>query len=338
MGMTTPPTISARPSSGRVFTTVRAELRAALSNGHAPDLATLRAAPREELAQALAELTPQELGRLVTRLGDEAVAELVAELDAFDAARLLRKLGRAQAADVLEEMDPDDAADVVGGAPAGRGRGDPRRDGARGGGGRPRSAGLPAGERGRHHDAGLRGRRAVPDGRRGAGAARTGGRRGRDDLLRLRHRSADAAAARRALAAQPGALAALEAGLAADDTPTSRASGPTPIRRRRPACWTSNSYLALPVVDDQDRLLGIITADDAADVLLEEAGEDIERLGGSQPLEEPYLRASIVAPVPQAGRLAAGAVRGRGVHRHGAAPLRGHARARWSRWRSSSRC
>ena len=54
-----------------------------------------------------------------------------------------------------------------------------------------------------------------------------------------------------------------------------------------------HNYLALPVVDEQDRLLGIITADDAADVLLEEAGEDIERLGGSQPLEEPYLRASI---------------------------------------------
>ena len=55
-----------------------------------------------------------------------------------------------------------------------------------------------------------------------------------------------------------------------------------------------HNYLALPVVDEQDRLLGIITADDAADVLLEEAGEDIERLGGSQPLDEPYLRASII--------------------------------------------
>jgi magnesium transporter len=55
-----------------------------------------------------------------------------------------------------------------------------------------------------------------------------------------------------------------------------------------------HNYLALPVVDEQDRLLGIITADDAADVLFEEVGEDIERLGGSQPLEEPYLRASIL--------------------------------------------
>ena len=59
---------------------VRAVLRAALSNGHAPDLALLHAAPREELAQALADLTPSELGRLVTRLGDEALADIVAEL------------------------------------------------------------------------------------------------------------------------------------------------------------------------------------------------------------------------------------------------------------------
>src|SRR3954453_20647331 len=61
-----------------------------------------------------------------------------------------------------------------------------------------------------------------------------------------------------------------------------------------PQLLKEQHLLALPVVDDLDRLLGIITADDAADVLLEEAGEDIERLGGSQPLDEPYLRASIV--------------------------------------------
>ena len=49
----------------------------------------------------------------------------------------------------------------------------------------------------------------------------------------------------------------------------------------------------MPVVDDRDRLLGIITQDDVADILEEEATEDIERLGGSQPLEMPYLSASI---------------------------------------------
>jgi magnesium transporter len=50
--------------------------------------------------------------------------------------------------------------------------------------------------------------------------------------------------------------------------------------------------LAVPVVNDGGRLVGIVTADDVADVVEEETTEDIERLGGSQPLETSYLRAS----------------------------------------------
>src|SRR5437867_11778462 len=55
-----------------------------------------------------------------------------------------------------------------------------------------------------------------------------------------------------------------------------------------------HNLLALPVVDEEEHLLGVITADDVADVLEEEATEDIERLGGSQPLDVPYLSASIL--------------------------------------------
>lgn len=50
--------------------------------------------------------------------------------------------------------------------------------------------------------------------------------------------------------------------------------------------------VAVPVVDDRGRLLGIVTEDDAADIAAEEATEDAERQGGSAPLEVPYLRAS----------------------------------------------
>jgi len=53
----------------------------------------------------------------------------------------------------------------------------------------------------------------------------------------------------------------------------------------------AHRLLALPVVDDAGKLLGIVTADDVAAVAEEEATEDIERLGGSQPLGESYLRA-----------------------------------------------
>ena len=272
---------------------VRAVLRAALSNGHAPDLALLHAAPREELAQALGELSPPELGLLFTRLGDEALAEIVAELDAFDAARLLGKLGRAQAADVLEEMDPDDAADVMGELHPHEAEAILDEMEQRGGARCPPAPDLSAGERGRHHDAGLRGGGAVPDGRRGAGPARAGRRGGRDDLLRLRDRSGH-----RAGCSACSRCAAWCSRRAGSWSPSSCITDVTRIRadadqETAARLLDKNNYLALPVVDEQDRLLGIITADDAADVLLEEAGEDIERLGGSQPLEEPYLRASI---------------------------------------------
>lgn len=47
--------------------------------------------------------------------------------------------------------------------------------------------------------------------------------------------------------------------------------------------------LALPVVDRHHRIAGIITIDDAIDVVQEEATEDVQRMGAVEPLEQPYL-------------------------------------------------
>src|SRR5437899_10044931 len=46
---------------------------------------------------------------------------------------------------------------------------------------------------------------------------------------------------------------------------------------------------ALPVVDSNGVLVGIVTSDDMLDVAEEEATEDIQKLGGSEALDEPYL-------------------------------------------------
>jgi magnesium transporter len=58
---------------------------------------------------------------------------------------------------------------------------------------------------------------------------------------------------------------------------------------------------ALPVVDSQGVLVGIVTADDVADVAEEEATEDIQKLAGMDALEEPYMRASVIDMVLKRG-------------------------------------
>jgi magnesium transporter len=57
---------------------------------------------------------------------------------------------------------------------------------------------------------------------------------------------------------------------------------------------TRYDLLALPVVDTRGVLLGVITIDDVVDVLEEEATEDIQRLGGAEPLRRSYLDTNIL--------------------------------------------
>ena len=52
-------------------------------------------------------------------------------------------------------------------------------------------------------------------------------------------------------------------------------------------------FLALPVVDQENRLVGIITVDDAMDVLQEEVTEDIEKMAAMLPSDKPYLKTGI---------------------------------------------
>lgn len=52
-------------------------------------------------------------------------------------------------------------------------------------------------------------------------------------------------------------------------------------------------YVAIPVVDNDDLLIGVVTVDDVMDALEEEVTEDIQRLGGSEPLDQPYFSAGL---------------------------------------------
>ena len=56
--------------------------------------------------------------------------------------------------------------------------------------------------------------------------------------------------------------------------------------------FSKYNFLALPVVDNEDRLVGIVTFDDAMDVMEEETTEDMEIMSGMLPSEKSYLRSN----------------------------------------------
>ena len=53
--------------------------------------------------------------------------------------------------------------------------------------------------------------------------------------------------------------------------------------------------IAIPVVDGENRLVGIVTVDDAIDVLQEEATEDIEKMAAITPSDKPYLKTGVLS-------------------------------------------
>ena len=61
-----------------------------------------------------------------------------------------------------------------------------------------------------------------------------------------------------------------------------------------PEKFSDYDLLALPVVDKEGRLVGIVTVDDIIDVMEQETTEDIEKMAGMTPSDKPYSRTSIL--------------------------------------------
>ncbi|MCC6847053.1 MAG: magnesium transporter [Deltaproteobacteria bacterium] len=70
--------------------------------------------------------------------------------------------------------------------------------------------------------------------------------------------------------------------------------------------FAAHHFLALPVVDDAGRMKGVVTIDDVVDVVREEATEDIQKIGGTEALDAPYLAVGFASMVrKRAGWLSA---------------------------------
>ena len=58
--------------------------------------------------------------------------------------------------------------------------------------------------------------------------------------------------------------------------------------------FSNYDFLALPVVDKEQRIVGIVTIDDAIDVIQEEATEDIEKMAAVLPSDKPYMKTGVL--------------------------------------------
>jgi magnesium transporter len=244
-----------------------------------------------EWAELVPRLDSREVAVLIQWLPDAELPELLAELKPADAAAILRTLSQPIAADLLEAMDPDDATDVVEELPQAEAEQlliqmDPAEA------------------------AEIRELLAFPPDSAGsvmtpAFVAVAPDLRADQAIAALRRVAEEAETLYYAYVIDAddhllGVLSLRNLVLAPPQTPVRDVMVRDPIRLRADAdqetaarLLTDHNLLAVPVVDQDDHLLGIITQDDVADILEEEATEDIERLGGSQPLEMPYLRASV---------------------------------------------
>lgn len=244
-----------------------------------------------EWADLVPQLEPSEVAVLIQWLPDEEIALILEELPPSSAADILRTLSAPEAGALLGEMDPDDAADVVEVLPI--------------------EAVDEILVRMKPEDAAeLRELSAYePD---TAGGIMT------PEYVAVTPdvTSAQAIAAIRRLVDEAetvnyvyvidaerrllGVLSLYRLILSPAETPVVKLMAPSTVRVKASAdqetaarLLTDRNLLAIPVVDDDDHLIGIITEDDVADVLEAEATEDIERLGGSQPLNLPYRLASV---------------------------------------------
>ena len=244
-----------------------------------------------EWADLVPQLEPNEVAVLIQWLPDEEIAAILEELPPVEAARILRSLSANEAGQLLGEMDPDDAADVVEQLPDETAseilvRMSPEEA--------AEIRGLSAYEP--DTAGGIMTPAFVAVARDATAAQATAAIRRLVDEAETVNYVYVVDEARHLL----GVLSLYRLLLSPDTTPVEQLMAPSTVRVRASAdqetaarILTDRNLLAIPVVDNDDHLVGIITEDDVADVLQAEATEDIERLGGSQPLNLPYRLASV---------------------------------------------
>lgn len=244
-----------------------------------------------DLATLAADMDVADRIRLLAALDDDMAARVLEELETDDQGEILTRLPQARAAAILSEMSSDEIADLVGDLPENRGQeilGLLHPDDAReiqellvypersaGGMMTPEFVSLSCGMTAQEAIDFLRG--AAPEAETIYYLYVT------DENQRL----VGVVSLRDLISAEPTQRveAIMSRRVISVPAHTDQEEAAQVLRKY--------GFLALPVVDDDGMLLGVVTVDDVMDVLTEEVSKDIQRMGGSEPLEERYFSASI---------------------------------------------
>ena len=245
---------------------------------HPADLADVaELLPRELVPRLLAALTDARAANVLEYLDDDLRSEILEAIGAERAAVLLARMTPDERADALEEMDEEVADEILEAIPA-RERAETERllqyepDSA-GGLMTTEFVSLPETQT---VDAALATVR---------GMARAGRREAMGTVYAV-----DARGALTGVLSLRELLAAPEGAHIADVAWSDVVTVLVTADREEVAELTSNyDLVAIPVVDGERRLLGVITVDDVIDVIQEEQTEDAQKFGGLEALEEPYL-------------------------------------------------
>lgn len=244
-------------------------------------------------AEIFGELPPYEQDQLLPRLDIADSADILEELEEDEAAEIATRLDTENLARILDKMEPDEAADLLGDIPPGQA-----------------AQALAVMEEAEE----VRPLLAHAD--ETAGGLMTPA----EVLLRKDMTAEEAIAYLRSVAPESetvyylfvidrenrlvGVVSLRQLVIASPSTRVGEIMDPDVIYVRADAdqeeaarLMARYDLLALPVVDHKRHLVGLITHDDLVEVLEEEATEDIQRLGASEPLEEPYLDAPVLSVV-----------------------------------------
>ncbi len=299
-----------------------ARLREAIASGDRDGAVLLAERIDDEDAEAIFDsLDASETSALFDLVGDEEFAELIVRLDDEHAADVLEQIPASDAADVLEELDPDDATDIFGEL-------------------EPEHSDVIFVQMEPEEAQELRELLAYPP--ETAGGLMTPAfvsiaptLRADQAIAALRKVAESAETVNYVYVTDPedhllGVLSLHRLVLTNSGRAGARPHvSPRPItvqaeedQEEAARILTEHDLLALPVVDAENHILGIITVDDITEVLEREVTEDIERIGGSAPAFRAVSARPDQPALSQTHRLAVRPLHGPVCHRFDHQPLR----------------